>query len=230
MLGWMKEKAPYVSTVLTLIIIVTMLSVFFADISEVTNSKMTEEEEEKLVTGEIPEIDKKNYSSTTSVDFATWCYWGTEANMGIIPGVISTQAGYAVPKDSDGSRMDAETELVRITYDPEVVSYEELLAAYKGGVDPTRIDISLIFSSASDSQQKHFFRENKTLFEAYKKVYPDEDELVNSTAVTRINGYLAGLGELNSTEDLAGLGLGERGKRLVYNNWASKNGVSCIVP
>lgn len=221
----MKEKNAYVGTVLTIILIGAMLSVFFVNISEVTGN-----EEEKLVTGDLPEIDRKEHNSTITVTFATDCYWGTEANMGVIPGVIRTEGGYAVPRDSNGTRTDAETELVKVTFDRDVVSYDELLAAYKGGRDPTRYDLSLVYSRASDVQQKHFFRENKTLFEAYRKVYPDEYDLVNSTAVTRINGYLAGFGQLNSTEGLNGLGLGKKGKRLVFNQWASKNGVSCIGP
>ncbi|MES0874879.1 peptide-methionine (S)-S-oxide reductase MsrA [Sinimarinibacterium thermocellulolyticum] len=78
--------------------------------------------------------------------FAAGCFWCTEADFEKIDGVIGAESGYI------GGRVEAPSyeqvsaggtghvEAVRVQFDPERVSYEELLAVYWRNVDPYAAD------------------------------------------------------------------------------------------
>ena len=75
--------------------------------------------------------------------FAGGCFWCVEADFDKVPGVLETVSGYI------GGTLDNPTyeqvsysdtghyEAVEITYDPEVVGYEQLLHTFWRTVDPT---------------------------------------------------------------------------------------------
>ena len=70
------------------------------------------------------------------------CFWGTEAYLKRIPGVLETEVGYANSAVADPSYEEVcsgETgaaEAVRVTYDADVLPLPLLLAAYLRTVDP----------------------------------------------------------------------------------------------
>ena len=75
--------------------------------------------------------------------FAGGCFWCVESDFDAIPGVVKTVSGYTggilpnptyktVTAGGTGHR-----EAVQITFDPSIVSYEELLTAFWHSVDPT---------------------------------------------------------------------------------------------
>ena len=78
--------------------------------------------------------------------FGAGCFWGVEAAFASVSGVTSTEVGYAggslpSPTYGDVCRGDTgHTEVVRVTYDPERVSYETLLDAFWECHDPTQVD------------------------------------------------------------------------------------------
>ena len=76
--------------------------------------------------------------------FAAGCFWGVEQRFAALPGVTSTEVGYtggttARPTyEQVCSHTTGHAEAVRLEYDPDAISYEELLAAFFGMHDPTQ--------------------------------------------------------------------------------------------
>ena len=72
------------------------------------------------------------------------------------------------------------------------------------------------FYLAEDYHQKHFLRHVPEILKELAAIYPDIDDFVASTAVARINGYLAGYGLLDDLkEEAASYGLTLEGQALL---------------
>ena len=76
--------------------------------------------------------------------FAAGCFWGVEQRFAALPGVTSTEVGYTGGTTANPSyeqvcsHTTGHAEAVRLEYDPDTISYEELLAAFFGMHDPTQ--------------------------------------------------------------------------------------------
>ncbi len=76
--------------------------------------------------------------------FGMGCFWGVEKKFWKTPGVFSTSAGYAggfTPNPTYRevcSGLTGHNEVVRVVFDPKVVSYEELLGVFWENHDPTQ--------------------------------------------------------------------------------------------
>ena len=74
------------------------------------------------------------------------CFWCVEADFDKVPGVLDTQSGYIGGERPDPTYEEVSaggtghTEAVRITYDPEKVSYQKLLDVFWRSIDPTTPD------------------------------------------------------------------------------------------
>jgi methionine-S-sulfoxide reductase len=78
--------------------------------------------------------------------FGAGCFWGVEAAFRRLDGVTKTEVGY------EGGRLDRPTyedvcshttghaEVVEVTYDPERISYDELLDVFWRKHDPSQLD------------------------------------------------------------------------------------------
>jgi peptide-methionine (S)-S-oxide reductase len=76
--------------------------------------------------------------------FGLGCFWGAERLFWETPGVYTTAAGYAGGKTPNPdyrevcSGMTGHAEVVLVVFDPNAVSYEELLAKFWESHDPTQ--------------------------------------------------------------------------------------------
>ncbi len=84
--------------------------------------------------------------TTEKAIFAAGCFWGVEATLQKITGVVKTAVGYTgghlqEPDYAAVCRGDTgHAEAVEVIFDPQAVTYEELLAAFWQLHDPTQKD------------------------------------------------------------------------------------------
>jgi peptide-methionine (S)-S-oxide reductase len=87
-----------------------------------------------------------NNIKTAKATFGGGCFWCTEAQFQYLDGVISVESGYAGGNIANPSYEDVSTgttghaEVIQVTYDPEKISYDELLQAFWQSHDPTQLN------------------------------------------------------------------------------------------
>lgn len=78
--------------------------------------------------------------------FGAGCFWGVEARFRKVKGVIDAVVGYSGGKTKNPTYKDVCTdktghaEVVQVTYDPSIVSYEDLLAVFWNIHNPTTLN------------------------------------------------------------------------------------------
>jgi peptide-methionine (S)-S-oxide reductase len=116
--------------------------------------------------------------------FGMGCFWGAEKGFWSQTGVYSTSVGYAgglTPNPTYRevcSGLTGHTEVVRVVFNPRVLPYENLLAIFWEGHDPTQgmrqgADVGTQYRSAAythDETQARLVRESR---EAYQKALRD---------------------------------------------------------
>jgi peptide-methionine (S)-S-oxide reductase len=79
------------------------------------------------------------------------------------------------------------------------------------------------FYLAEDYHQKYYLRHVGPLYEEMRRIYPSEENFINSTAAAHLNGYLAGYGtEAHLQSDLPKLGLSPAGQALLLEKVAGR--------
>ena len=149
------------------------------------------------------------------------------------------------------------SETVQLDFDPQVITYDELLEVFFGGHDSTQAGVRCQYKSAifyhtaeqervareakareearlgetiqteivaaatfylaEDYHQKYALQGNPTVMQEFRRMYPEFTDIVDSTAATRANAYLYGLGDPEQLRrELSSLGLSEEsGQRLL---------------
>jgi len=78
--------------------------------------------------------------------FGAGCFWGVESAFQRVPGVIDTAVGYSGGEMANPTYKDVCTdetghaEVVQVTFDPAILSYEKLLDAFWQAHDPTQVN------------------------------------------------------------------------------------------
>jgi peptide-methionine (S)-S-oxide reductase len=78
--------------------------------------------------------------------FAAGCFWGVQARFDELSGVRSTEVGYTGGSTANPSyeqvcsHTTGHAEAVRVDYDPEQITYEQLLDAFFAMHDPTSLN------------------------------------------------------------------------------------------
>jgi len=123
--------------------------------------------------------------------FGMGCFWGAERKFWQLEGVYSTAVGYAAGNvtnptyDEVCSGLTGHAEVVRVIYDPAVISYDELLAVFWENHDPTQgmrqgNDTGTQYRSGIYPQNE----EQKLLAEASMKNYQAALDKANLATIT----------------------------------------------
>lgn len=81
-----------------------------------------------------------------TIYLAGGCFWGVQAYMKKLPGILETETGYANGKTEHPSYEEVckndtgHAETVRVVYNPEILPLEILLKAFFKVVDPTQLN------------------------------------------------------------------------------------------
>jgi methionine-S-sulfoxide reductase len=141
---------------------------------------------------------------TEIATFGAGCFWGVEQRFGKIKGVLSTVVGYTGGKMENPTYKDVCTdktghaEVVRVTYDPSIVSYEELLEYFWDMHNPTTLnrqgwDVGTQYRSAvfyhSEEQKEAALRLKEKLDKSAKYKKPIVTEIVPAGKFYRAEEY-----------------------------------------
>ena len=137
-------------------------------------------------------LAKPSYKTAT---FAGGCFWCMEAPFEQLAGVKSVIAGYAggsIPNPSYEQVSSGKTkyvEAIQITYDPSLVSYEQLLDIYWLQIDPT--DAGGQFSDRGSSYKTAIFYHDNEQKNAAKKSRSEleKSKVFNKPIVTEIKKF-----------------------------------------
>lgn len=173
-------------------IIITILSLLSViSCSQKLNSQNINNKDDDMIKTEIPDNVKYAY-------FSSGCFWGTEYWFEKSKGVISVVSGYAGGHKANPTYREVCTgltghlETVRVCYDPEKTTYEELVKLFfethdftqKNGQGP---DIGSQYLSAIFYQNE----EEKEIAEKYIKMLRDRNYDVATTLREYKNFYEA---------------------------------------
>ncbi|HEX2030858.1 MAG TPA: peptide-methionine (S)-S-oxide reductase MsrA [Actinomycetota bacterium] len=132
--------------------------------------------------------------------FGAGCFWGVEYVLRRVPGVLDVQVGYSgghTPNptyEQVCSHTTGHAEVAQVAFDPERVSYDQLLQVFWAMHDPTQVDRqgpdigdqyrSAIFTHSEDQRtaaeasregaQARFDRPIATSIEPLREFYPAE--------------------------------------------------------
>ena len=127
-----------------------------------------------------PEVEKNKSESSQIAFFATGCFWGAERRFWQMAGVSNTQVGYMGGSTSNPSYKEVCTgatghaEVVKVEFDPSIITYHELLSAFWQMHDPTTLnrqgnDIGTQYRSGifyTNAEQKIIAMKSKEIYQS----------------------------------------------------------------
>ena len=133
-----KDKLLFILPVFFIVIVFLSVNVFKSrkEVSEAKNTNNIESNTEVQ--------NMKQHGKYKEIYLAGGCFWGLEAYMQKINGIEDAVSGYANGKTENPGYHDLHSsghaETVKVVYDPEIISLEDILAYYLRVVDPVSIN------------------------------------------------------------------------------------------
>jgi len=93
-----------------------------------------------------PVQNKISKDDSQTATFAAGCFWGVQLAFQRVPGVVSSMVGYTAGSNQHPTYQDVcsgnsgHTEAVQMLFNPELVSYKELLTVLFDRMDPTTLN------------------------------------------------------------------------------------------
>jgi peptide-methionine (S)-S-oxide reductase len=140
-------------------------------------------------------MNTKMNAGTDTATFGNGCFWCTEAIFQDLKGVIEVTSGYSGGKVKNPtykevcSGLTGHAECLQIIYDPEIISYEELLEVFWKTHDPTTLNRQ--GNDVGTQYRSVIFYHNekqKELAEKYKKEL-DAARIFENPIVTEITAF-----------------------------------------
>lgn len=85
-------------------------------------------------------------NTAQTIVFGGGCFWCTEAVFQMLKGIVSIEPGYAGGTTANPTYEDVcggqsgHAEVIRVTFDPSLIRFEDLLAVFFGTHDPTSVN------------------------------------------------------------------------------------------
>ena len=119
------------------------------------------------------------------------CFWGPEIKFSNLDGVIKTEVGYCGGNSSQTSYREVCTgetnhaEVVKLDFDPEIISYEKIIKYFFDFHDPTTLDSQgPDFGTQYRSEIFYLNDKQKTIAE---KILNEENKKLSGKVVTEIS-------------------------------------------
>jgi peptide-methionine (S)-S-oxide reductase len=139
---------------------------------------------------------------TETATFAAGCFWGVEAAFRQVPGVVDVVSGYTGGDTEHPSYRDVcsditgHAEAVEVTFDPQVVSYDDLLNVFWKTHDPTQVnrqgpDVGTQYRSAIFTHSPEQERAAKASLERVRSTFnrPIATQILPATTFWRAEDY-----------------------------------------
>lgn len=171
------------------ILLIFLLTAGLISCSNVQSSSETRNEEQNAI--------KMNTINTDTATFAAGCFWCVEEQLKQLKGVEKVISGYTGGKLKNPtynevcSGLTGHTEACNVIFNPEIITYDELLAAFFQTHDPTQLnrqgnDVGTQYRSAIFYHNE----EQKKLADYYIQKL-NEEEAYTSPIVTEVSPYSA---------------------------------------
>lgn len=127
--------------------------------------------------------------------FAGGCFWCTESDMEKLDGVSQAISGYAggTTKDPTYKEVSSGTtdfvEAVQVYYDPQIITYEELLNAYWMHIDPTDDGGSFVDRGDQYKSVIYYHTTDQRQTAEFSKTILEEANIFDDPIVTKIKTF-----------------------------------------
>ena len=119
------------------------------------------------------------------------CFWGPEIKFGKLDGVIKTEVGYCGGNSNETSYKEVCTgttnhaEVVKLDFDPNIISYEKILKFFFEIHDPTTLNSQGIDFGTQYRSEIFYLNDNQK--KIAEKILNDTNERLSGKVVTKIS-------------------------------------------